>query len=67
VLIFGSWAARYRGTVGPRPYDVDVLVIGDIERAAVYAAADRAETRLGMQVNPVVRSAAQRSAVDKRC
>jgi hypothetical protein len=37
--IYGSWAARYSGEIGPVPVDVDVLVIGtadldDLEEAA---------------------------------
>jgi predicted nucleotidyltransferase len=56
VVLFGSWAARYRGEPGPPPHDVDVLVVGDVERAAVYDAADRAERRLGFPVNPVMRT-----------
>lgn len=56
VLIFGSWADRYRGTPGPPPNDVDVLVVGVLDRADVYEAADRAQARLGMQVNPVIRT-----------
>ena len=55
VLIFGSWAARYLGEPGPPPRDVDVLVIGKPSRADVYAAADRAEARLGLPVQAVVR------------
>jgi predicted nucleotidyltransferase len=59
VVVFGSWAARYRGEAGPIPADIDVLVVGDgIDRAAVYGAAERAEARLRMPVNPVVRPAA---------
>jgi DNA-binding transcriptional ArsR family regulator len=54
VLIYGSWAARYRGHRGRPPNDVDVLVIGSPDRTAMHAAASRAENRLGMQVNPVV-------------
>jgi len=58
VVVFGSWAARYHGEVGPLPADIDVLVVGDgIDRAAAYAAAERAEARLGMAVNPVLRPA----------
>ena len=56
VLIYGSWADRYRGTPGPPPNDVDVLVVGSLDRADVYDAADRASLRLGMQVNPVIRT-----------
>jgi AraC-like DNA-binding protein len=29
-LIFGSWAARYQGELGPPPNDVDVLLVGDV-------------------------------------
>jgi len=59
VLIYGSWAARYHGTPGPPPNDVDVLVIGTPDRADVYDAADRAQTRLGIQVNPIIRTPTQ--------
>lgn len=59
VVIFGSWAARYAGETGPPPHDIDVLVVGNVDRADVYDAADRASTRLGIEVNPVVRSAKQ--------
>ena len=59
VLIYGSWAARYHGAPGLPPNDVDVIVVGDVDRADVYDAADRAQTRLGMQVNPVIRSPEQ--------
>jgi DNA-binding transcriptional ArsR family regulator len=53
VVIFGSWAARYRGERGP-PNDVDVLVVGAPDRIAMYAAAERAESQLGWRVNPAV-------------
>lgn len=59
VVIFGSWAARYEGQTGPPPNDVDVLVVGKVDRADVYEAADRANARLGIEVNPVVRTATQ--------
>ncbi|MGL5811686.1 MAG: ArsR family transcriptional regulator [Nocardioides sp.] len=59
VLVFGSWAARYSGEAGPPPNDIDVLIIGKVDRADVYDAADRASSRLGIEVNPVVRSAKQ--------
>ena len=58
VIVFGSWAARYHGEPGPLPADIDVLVVGDVARADVYAAAERAEARLGMPVNPVLRNPA---------
>lgn len=57
VLVFGSWAARYSGITGHSPNDVDVLVVGDdVDRADLYAAADRAQARLGLPVNPVTRT-----------
>lgn len=56
VLIYGSWASRYHGVPGPPPHDVDVLVVGNPDRVTVYDAADRAQARLGMQVNPVIRT-----------
>lgn len=57
VLIFGSWAARLSGDAGPQPGDIDVLVVGDSAlRDDAYAAAERAEARLGRPVNPVLRS-----------
>jgi hypothetical protein len=57
VLIFGSWAARYLGQPGPPPHDLDVLIIGGPRREDTYDAADKAQDRLGMPVNPVIRTA----------
>ncbi|MGN6687262.1 MAG: hypothetical protein ACTHK1_06960 [Actinomycetales bacterium] len=59
VIIFGSWAARYAGQAGPPPHDIDVLVIGQVDRADLYDAADRASARLGAEVNVVLRSEEQ--------
>ena len=65
VLIFGSWAARYLEWPGPPPHDLDVIVVGRPTRESVYDAADRAQQRLGMPVNPVIRTAdAWRDATD---
>jgi hypothetical protein len=65
VMIFGSWAARYLEWPGPQPHDLDVLVVGRPARASVYDAADRAQQRLGLAVNPVIRAAeAWREAAD---
>ena len=57
VLIFGSWAARYLQQHGPPPHELDVLVVGHSARGDVYDAADRAQQRLGMPVDPVIRPA----------
>lgn len=59
VVIFGSWAARYAGQAGPPPHDIDVLVVGKVDRADLYDAADRAHARLGIEVNSVVRTSKQ--------
>jgi predicted nucleotidyltransferase len=57
VLIFGSWAARFlQHEEGPPPHDLDVLVVGQPHRRDVYDAADRAQQRLAMPVNPVIRA-----------
>lgn len=54
VAIYGSWAARYEGSTGHTPNDIDVLVIGDVPRRDMYEAAERSEQRLGLPVNPVL-------------
>jgi hypothetical protein len=53
VIIFGSWAARYVDQPGPPPNDIDVLVVGSISELTLYEAADRAQRRIGIEVNPV--------------
>jgi DNA-binding transcriptional ArsR family regulator len=53
--IFGSWAARAAGIPGPTPHDVDVLVLGHPDRDHTYDAANRAERRLGREVNVTIR------------
>ncbi len=52
--IFGSWAARYRGEVGPAPHDIDLVVIGDVAHQALRVAFHHLETDIGLEVNPVV-------------
>ena len=60
VVIYGSWAARHAGQTGAAPHDVDVLVVGEgVIRGDVYEAADRAQARLGLPVNPSTRTSAQ--------
>ena len=58
-FIFGSWAARYAGEPGPAPHDVDVLLVGAPNRDGAYDAADRAQQRLGREVNVTFRSPAR--------
>jgi hypothetical protein len=52
LLIYGSWAARYGGEEGPEPGDIDVLVIGNVDRDDTFEAAERAQARLEREVNP---------------
>jgi predicted nucleotidyltransferase len=59
LLIYGSWAARYKGEAGPPPNDLDVLVVGTPDRTAVYEAAEEVERRTGLPVNPVIASPAR--------
>ena len=54
--VFGSWARRYEGEVGPPPADIDVRVAGDADPDAVEAACVEAGRRLGLEVDPVVLS-----------
>lgn len=49
--VYGSWAARYRGEGGEAPNDVDVLVVGNPDRDALYEVADEARKALGREVN----------------
>lgn len=51
--IYGSWAARLSGEIGPNPEDIDLIVIGNqLDHAALDAAADAARAQLGREVNP---------------
>jgi DNA-binding transcriptional ArsR family regulator len=54
--VFGSWAARWSGEDGPRPVgDIDVLVLGDPDRDALYVVAADAGHRLGREVQVTIR------------
>jgi DNA-binding transcriptional ArsR family regulator len=57
--IYGSWAARHEGQAGLRPVgDIDVLVLGDPDRDALYTALGTAEGRLGRPIQATVREPA---------
>jgi predicted nucleotidyltransferase len=54
--IYGSWAARHEGQAGQRPVgDIDVLVLGEPDRAQLYAALSTAEQRLARPVQAAIR------------
>ncbi len=57
-FLFGSWAARHSGEVGPQPGDVDVLVVGHPDPDDVFDASERARHQLGREVNAAVISPA---------
>lgn len=63
-FVFGSWAARYRGHVGPAPRDIDVLVIGSTSLRDVRRACADVEAELRVEVNPVVVDPASWTAPD---
>lgn len=50
-VIYGSWAARYHGEVGPVPNDVDVLVVGTTDRDDLEDVARAAQDRLRRPVS----------------
>lgn len=51
--IYGSWAARLAGEVGPDPEDIDLLVVGDtVDRSVLDVASETARLQLGREVNP---------------
>ncbi|MDQ1496984.1 MAG: hypothetical protein QOI86_324 [Actinomycetota bacterium] len=57
-FIFGSWAARYHEHQGPRPVgDIDLLILGDPDRDALYEATARVAARLGREVQVTIRKA----------
>src|SRR5262245_23091718 len=54
--VFGSWAARFRGVEGQRPVeDIDLLVLGEPDRDALFDHLRDAETRLGRRVQITIR------------
>jgi predicted nucleotidyltransferase len=56
-FIFGSWAARFQGEPGPRPVgDIDVLVLGDPDRDALFESVSPLEARLGRRVEITIRN-----------
>jgi len=49
--IFGSWAAAYAGAEVRDPGDVDVLLIGDFDRAQAFELGQKATNRIGKEVS----------------
>lgn len=61
-FLYGSFAARLRGIPGPAPQDIDLMIIGDPDPEAVYAAADRVESAVGRPVNATILTPAEARA-----
>lgn len=49
--IYGSWAARFNDEPGADPSDIDVLVIGHIDRTEIYESARDATSTIGREIN----------------
>lgn len=50
-FIYGSWAARYAERSGPVPGDIDLLVIGEVDRHVLADASVEAESVLRREIN----------------
>ncbi len=55
-FIFGSFAARSTGVPGPAPHDIDLMVIGTPDPAAIYDICDRVEESVHLPINPTILS-----------
>jgi len=50
-FLFGPWAARLKREIGPDPHEVDLLLVGYVNRIEASRAAARVEGYLGRAVN----------------
>lgn len=57
-FLVGSWAARYLGEAGRSPEDVDVVVVGDVDRDDVHERVEALVPRLRRAVQVVFRTRA---------
>lgn len=55
-FLFGSFAARAKGVEGPPANDIDLMVVGSPDPAAVYQACRRVSDQVGRIVNPTILS-----------
>ena len=53
-FLYGSFAARMRGEPGSAPHDIDVMVVGTPDPAAVYGACQRVSDQVGREVSPTI-------------
>ncbi|MGH9029598.1 MAG: helix-turn-helix domain-containing protein [Acidimicrobiales bacterium] len=61
-FIYGSWAARRSGEIGPPPQDIDLLVVGTTKREELRKALRPLEGELNLEINPVVVSSREWSS-----
>jgi predicted nucleotidyltransferase len=55
-FVFGSWASRYLGEEAERPVqDIDLLVLGEPDRNALYEGIEKASKELGREVQVTIR------------
>lgn len=52
--VFGSWARRYEGELGPPPADIDVLIVGEADPDEVEDACKGLQELFDVEVNSVV-------------
>ena len=52
--IFGSWARRYEGELGPPPADIDVLIVGNTDPDDAEDVFNGLQELLGVEVNSVM-------------
>lgn len=52
--VFGSWASRYHGELGPAPGDIDLLVVGRPDRRTLGQVCREASRELGLEVTPTI-------------
>lgn len=64
LILFGSWAARFKGVEGRFPQDLDILVLGNPNRAQIHDVGDRIESKLKLTVQITIRSLQEWNAPD---
>jgi DNA-binding transcriptional ArsR family regulator len=63
-FVYGSWAARHVGEIGPAPHDSYLLVVGTAKLGDVREAVRPLESELAVEINPVVISESDWSSAD---
>lgn len=53
-FLYGSFAARMRGVEGPPPNDIDLMILGSPDPAAIYDACARVEELVSRPVNATI-------------